>query len=357
VWLQLAPLLFWAPQAFTYLNDTLVGAVAIIFSFMLAKRKELPNIPEHPKGWSYNPSSWSHRIPTVALAMMCWFFSRYMAAFQLGYIDAIWDPVFTDGTLRVITSTISQSFPVSDAGLGAVCYTMEALLGWQGDEKRWARMPWLVTAFGFLVIPVGIVSITLIILQPVVVGAWCAWCLATAAFMLLMIVFTAGELMATLQFLCEVKARKESVWNAFWKGGIPEKNAAVVKPRFRALTHTAWGITLPWNLILMAIIGIWLMISPVLLKLQGHAAICDYILGPMVIAAAVISMAEVCRPLRFVGAFFGLCLVVAPWFVQGISGIALANYLCSGAVIIALSYRQGTIRERYGVWEKCWEKI
>ncbi len=39
VWLQMAPLLFWAPDAFMYVNDTLVGAIAIVLSFLLAKKE------------------------------------------------------------------------------------------------------------------------------------------------------------------------------------------------------------------------------------------------------------------------------------------------------------------------------
>lgn len=31
--------------------------------------------------------------------------SRYLAAFQLGYIDAIWDPFFGQGTRQVLNST------------------------------------------------------------------------------------------------------------------------------------------------------------------------------------------------------------------------------------------------------------
>ena len=225
VWLQLAPLIFFASHPLMYINDTIVGAVAIVFSFLFTKKEEPIDGNDRPTGWSYNPSAWAHRIPTVTLAMLCWFFSRYMATYQLGYIDHVWDPFFPGGTLQVITSKISKNFPVSDAGLGALCYSLEFLLGWQGSSRRWATMPWLVLAFAFLVIPVGIVSITLIILQPVVVGAWCSWCLATAACMLLMIVLTAGELAAALQFLKEARKRGNSLWQTFWKGGQPNTDS------------------------------------------------------------------------------------------------------------------------------------
>lgn len=74
VWLQMAPLVFWAPLSIMYINDTLIGAIAIVLSFLLAKEEEVTSSVDRPKGWSYNPSGWSHRIPTVALAMLCWFF-------------------------------------------------------------------------------------------------------------------------------------------------------------------------------------------------------------------------------------------------------------------------------------------
>ena len=154
IWLQMAPLFFWAPEPLMYVNDTLIGAIAIVLSFLFNKNEKTMADHSLPTGWSYNPSGWEHRLPTVFFAMLCWFFSRYMAAFQLGYIDQVWDPFFSQGTLKVITSKISEEFPVSDAGLGALCYSLEFLLGWQGGAQRWRQMPWLVFAFAFLVTPV-----------------------------------------------------------------------------------------------------------------------------------------------------------------------------------------------------------
>jgi hypothetical protein len=354
VWLQMAPLVFWAPYPIMYINDTLVGAIAIVLSFLLAKNEAPVSTNDCPKGWSYNPSGWSHRIPTVALAMLCWFFSRYMAAFQLGYIDHIWDPFFTDGTLHVITSKISRGFPVSDAGLGALCYTLEALLGWQGNSRRWAGMPWLVFAFAFLVIPVGIVSITLIILQPVAVGAWCSWCLATAACMLIMIVLTAGELAAVLQFLKEVRKKGGSAWKVFWNGGKPVQ----AKPLSRPKGSHPWGVTLSWNLLVSAAIGIWLMASPSAFGMQGILATMNYILGPMIVAFSVIALAEVFRTVRFINILFGIGLIIAPWLVPDHSMHSVGNNIvtavlniAAGLLIIALSFRKGRISERYGSWE------
>jgi len=347
LWLQLAPLVFWAPRALMYFNDTFVGAIAIIFAFQLTKQEEIVSGNSSPTGWSYNPSGWEHRIPTVALAMLCWFFSRYMAAFQLGYIHHIWDPFFNEGTLHVITSDISKSFPVSDAGLGSVCYTLEFLLGWQGSSQRWYQMPWLVFAFAFLVIPVGIVSITLIILQPVAVGAWCSWCLATASCMLLMIILTAGELAGAAQFLAEVRQRKESVWLAFWKGGIPKRD-----PTAKPMKRFFLGVTFPWNLLLSALLGIWLMASPALLNIQGPLATCNYIAGPMIVAISAIAFAEVFRIVRYGNMLLGAALIVGSWAISGGSAAMAIHNTVIGFFVIALSWRKGPILGQYGVWEQ-----
>lgn len=352
VWLQMAPLAFWAPFVLMYINDTLVGAIAIVLSFLLAKKEEALAGNGHPAGWSYNPSSWSHRIPTVMLAMICWFFSRYMAAFQLGYIHHVWDPFFPDGTFHVITSTVSKSFPVSDAGLGAFFYSLEFLLGWQGTSRRWFNMPWLVFAFAFLVIPVGIVSITLIILQPVIVGHWCSWCLGTAACMLLMIVFTAGELAAVLQFFKEVWKKRGSFWQAFWKGGTPNRDLVSVSPRSTPFKGCSLGVTIPWNLLITAGLGIWLMFSPYALGLTGELAIDDYIEGPMVVACSVIAFAEAFRSVRYLNILLGLVLIVTPWVHSGEILSGIINNTVIGFLIIVFSFRKGKISERYGAWER-----
>lgn len=352
VWLQLAPLVFWAPTALMYVNDTLIGALAIVLSFHLAKKNEIRGETVIPGGWSYNPSAWSHRIPIVGLATLCWFFSRYMAAYQLGYIDSIWDPFFTNGTLSVITSKISKDFPVSDAGMGAVCYTLEMLLGWQGGKRRWASMPWLVIAFAFLVVPVGIASITLIILQPVVVGAWCSWCLATAISMLLMIVLTGGELAAALHCLKVAKERRQSVWKVFWKGSVAQNFGPPLKPLNRTKGSLAWGVSFPWNLIVSFVFGIWLMFSHSMLGVKEGLSTLNYILGPLIAAFTFIAFSEVFRIVRYVNILFGSVLLVAPWIVSGASSTAIANSLIVGVFVILLAFRRGRISERYGKWEK-----
>ncbi len=349
LWLQLAPIIFWAPNSLMYINDTLIGAISIILSFRLVQKKTVAKEAEIPAGWSYNPSGWSHRVPVVGLAILCWFFARYMAAYQLGYIDAIWDPIFKNGTLHVITSTISMDFPVSDAGMGAVCYTLEALLGWQGDTRRYASMPWLVFAFAFLVIPVGIASITLIILQPVVVGAWCSWCLATALSMLLMIVLTGGELAAACQVLKEAKKKGESVWKVLWKG--TDATPGKQKKSFHKKSG-GWGVTLPWNLCFSFLLGIWLMASSSVLGIDQGLATVNYILGPLVAAISIIALSEALRSVRYFNFLLGVCLVIAPWFVAHSGTLSIVNNILVGLIILVCAFPKGRISERYGTWQR-----
>ena len=131
LWLMAAPLVFWAPTAAAYATDTLVGTLVFAFAVLVPGTpgtRDLPG-PDVPPGWSYNPSAWPQRAGIIALAFVQFFAARYMAAHQLGHVPHAWDPFFGDGTYRVLNSDVSKAFPVSDAGLGAFTYLVEALTG------------------------------------------------------------------------------------------------------------------------------------------------------------------------------------------------------------------------------------
>ncbi len=82
--------------------------------------------PEIPPGWSYNPSAWTQRLPIIFLALVGLLIARYLSAYQLGQIDSVWEPFFPglpddpakNGTEAVITSSVSEAFPLQDAALG-----------------------------------------------------------------------------------------------------------------------------------------------------------------------------------------------------------------------------------------------
>ena len=90
--------------------------------------------------------------------------SRQMSAFQLGYTHSVWEPFFDPGTKGVLNSTVSRSLPISDAGVGAVAYMVEGLMGFIGDKQRWRTMPWMGNVadsdhlIGALVITVAVIA-------------------------------------------------------------------------------------------------------------------------------------------------------------------------------------------------------
>jgi hypothetical protein len=350
IWLQLAPLVFWAKNPATYLNDTIVGALAIAFSILIPGTPGVVESgPEIPPGWSYNPSSWAQRLPVAFLALLCCFTARYMASYQLGYIDTIWDPIFQNGTYFVITSDISKSFPVSDAGLGAAAYIIEALLALKGGTRRWHTMPWIVALFGFLVVPVGLVSIILIMLQPLVVGHWCSWCLFTALCMLLMIAFTVDEVAASSQFLKQARKDGLPFWKTFWHGRKMGEAADTRSPDLDSSFTTifqamCWGITIPWNLVASALIGIWLMFYPDLYALGKDIAVVDHIVGALVTALSVITIAEVIRNFRYINILFGAIIAVSALLFHE-STSSLLTHSILAVLLIILSFPKGKINK------------
>lgn len=170
----------------------------------------------HPPGWDYNPSSWPQRIPLVVIAGVGFLIAMYMGLFQLKLIPDVWDPFFGDGTRKVLTSPVSEVLPVPDAILGAFGYLVDVVTGIIGKQSRWRTKPWIVILFGVAVGPLGFVSILLVILQPLLVGAWCTLCLVTAVISVVMISPAMDELLASMQYLQRVKRKGLPMWKAFW---------------------------------------------------------------------------------------------------------------------------------------------
>src|SRR5262249_48380283 len=119
----------------------------------------------------------------------------------------------------IITSAVSRAWPVPDAGLGAAAYMIEALMGAMGTASRWRTMPWMVTFFFILVVPLGGVSIFFIIIQPIMIGTYCTLCLTAALAMLVMIPLTLDEVVATGQYMLRSVAAGRPFWRTFFQGG------------------------------------------------------------------------------------------------------------------------------------------
>jgi uncharacterized membrane protein len=360
IWLLFAPLILWAADPAAFANDTFVGSFAIACSILIPGMpgmRMLPG-PTVPPGWSYNPSDWVQRAPVIALGIVSFFISRYLAAYQLGYIDHAWDPIFGHSTVTVLDSDVSRAWPVPDAGFGAVSYLLEALSGFMGAATRWRTMPWMVLMFGVLVIPLGVVSIALVVMQPVMVGHWCALCLVTALFMLIMIPLALDEIVAMGQFMAGVRRKGQPFWTNFWLGGSPDSahdQEEVQRVTFHdplgAIARVGvLGVTIPWNLLLATVLGFWLMAAPAVFDATSFAADSDHLVGPLVAVIAVIAMAEPVRLLRYGNVLTGLWLLVTPWFLAGATTASVINSLLVGVILIALSIPRGQVMQRYGGW-------
>jgi hypothetical protein len=114
----------------------------------------------------------------------------------------------------------------------------------------------------------------------------------------------------------------------------------------------AWGVTPSWLLVVSAALGLWLMFAPTMFGSQGMMADSDHLAGPVVFTVAVISMAEVVRAGRFLNVVLGVWIVAAPWLLSGATGSSRWNSVLVGVAVAALSFPRGTIREKYGGWDR-----
>lgn len=173
--------------------------------------------------WKHNPSSWRARVPICLLAGVAFLVATYMALYQWRLIGGVWDPVFGEQSRHVLDSEVSERMRrwlrVPDAAFGALAYLGDLIFGLAGSTRRWQYRPWLVVLFGLDVIPLGIVSAVLVILQGTMVGAWCFLCLVTAAISLALVALAYDEVWSTLLYIRRVwrKTRSASiVWDVFW---------------------------------------------------------------------------------------------------------------------------------------------
>lgn len=181
------------------------------------------NLEAIPQPWRYNPSKWSQRIFICCLAMVAALIAVYMGLYQWRLIDRVWDPVFGDQSRQVLDSNVSHTmwtwFRIPDSIMGALAYLGDVIFALAGSTRRWQDRPWLVMLFGIDVIPLGLVSATLVFMQGAVVGAWCFLCLITAVISLVLVFLAYDEIWSSILFLRKVWQKSKSVrllWDTFW---------------------------------------------------------------------------------------------------------------------------------------------
>jgi uncharacterized membrane protein len=170
-------------------------------------------IPSQPldlavKPYTYNPSSWSQRVPIALMALVAAVICFHMALFQWGLIESVWDPVFGEQSQKVLKSDVANDMflfiGIHDSALGALAYLGDAILGLAGSTRRWQYRPWMVILFGIDVIPLGIISAILVAMQFFVVGYWCFLCLVTAVISLILVYWAWDEVRCSLTYLWRV---------------------------------------------------------------------------------------------------------------------------------------------------------
>ncbi len=183
-----------------------------------------------PEPWEYNPSKWSQRLRIGAVAAIAVFIAIYMGLYQWGLIDSVWDPFFGNQSMKVLDSDVSHKITswirIPDSILGALAYLGDIIFGLAGSTRRWHDRPWMVILFGLDVIPLGLVSATLIFMQGFVVGSWCFLCLVTGVISLILVVLAYDEVWSSVLFLYRVWKRSRNfsiLWNTFL--GKPSKIA------------------------------------------------------------------------------------------------------------------------------------
>ena len=369
IWLLFAPLIFWSPSAAQYNNDLLVGSAVIAFSVLVPMMPGMSmagmmDPKSIPPGWTYSPSTDAQRLPIVVMGLIGLLTSRILTAYQLGHIDGVWEPFFAgaagdprNGTEEIITSGMSKAWPIPDGGLGTVSYMLEILMAVMGTRDRWRTMPWMVTFFGILVIPLGVISIYFIISQPIVIGTWSTLALIAALAMLIMIPFALDEVIAMGQFLYWSHCRGKPLIRTFFKGdavesGEEDSSDVMASPR-ALLADAKRGLTLPWTLIASIALGAFLMLSRLVLGTTGAMADSDHVVGALVITVAIIATAEVARALRFINAGFGAWLIAAPSLLEGADASAMIASVAIGLLLVGLSLPRGKrSSEHYAGWDK-----
>jgi hypothetical protein len=116
--------------------------------------------------------------------------------------------------------------------------------------------------------------------------------------------------------------------------------------------QTMWGggVSLPWNLGVAALIGLWLMFTRLTLGAEGSMANADHLIGSLALTVISLAAAEVARALRFLLIPLGLALLVTP-FLYSAGMVQLAVSIACGVALILLSLRRGSIEGAYGGWQ------
>ena len=216
----------------------------------------------------------------------------------------------------------------------------------------------VISIIGIMIVPLGIVSITFIVIQPILLGTWCTLCLLAAAAMVIQIPYSVDELVATGQFLVRRHKAGRPVLRIFFTGDTDEgADSRVDDDDFNLYPLQALremivgGVSFPWSLIASVAVGAWLLFTRLTLGSEGVMANADHLIGSLVITVSFTAMAETMRPVRFLNMLLGSGLIIVA-LVAGTTLLQLAASVLAGAALIGLAVPRGAIRNSYGTWDR-----
>lgn len=107
-----------------------------------------------------------------------------------------------------------------------------------------------------------------------------------------------------------------------------------------------------WAAIISVLIGLWIMIAPEYFQFGRPEANNHFIVGPLVVTAAVIAIWEVNRSARYFNLCAGIWLAVSPLLLSYETQEAIWNSIIAGILLLIFSLIKGKITRRYGGgWE------
>jgi hypothetical protein len=209
-----------------------------------------------------------------------------------------------------------------------------------------------------MIVPLGIVSITFIVIQPIVIGTYSTLALIGAAAMVVQIPFSLDELVATGQFLVR-RHRAGRPWLRVFLVGDTDDGPDDMRdddfgrsPREMVTEMVTGGMTLPPTLAAVIALGVLLMFSPLWLGGWADGTMAPYVhvVGSLVIVVTVAALAPVARLARFLNLPLAALLAWAPFATD--AGVESAFAWIVAAAIAVLSIPRGSVNTSYGSWDK-----
>lgn len=95
-------------------------------------------------------------------------------------------------------------------------------------------------------------------------------------------------------------------------------------------------------------VGVWLMISPDVFNWTIQQANHQYLVGPLIIAIAIIALSEATRNVRYGNTALGVWLIVSPWVLSTPNSGFIVHQITAGLVLVGFSLRKGNLKNHFG---------